>query len=116
MEKNAKKALKVYEQAVAQGSTGAEYNMGRVYEEGQMVRKDLQSAIEWYTQAARKGNYDARQALKRLGRPLPNKTDESVISREGRTESFWPLVSAQRNSFLIVPETGFLKTRAKGSL
>ena len=64
VEKDAKKAVKLYEKAVEQESTSAQYNLGLCYEDGIGVEKDVKMAVELYKKAAERGNVYARAKLK----------------------------------------------------
>jgi TPR repeat protein len=47
-------------------NVGAQYYMGKFYEDGVGVTKDVGQAVQWYRKAASKGNDDAKRALSRL--------------------------------------------------
>ena len=44
----------------------AMYNIGRYYERGRVVAKDVDEAVKWYRKAARMGELSSQKALKRL--------------------------------------------------
>jgi len=56
-------AFEFYRKAAENGYAPAFYCLGRCYEEGEGVNRDLNLAIEWYTKAANKGNVDAQYSL-----------------------------------------------------
>ena len=59
--------MRWYKKAAAGGNAEAMYQVGRAYENGSGVREDVQQAVNWYDQAAIRGNKDANTALDRLG-------------------------------------------------
>jgi TonB family protein len=60
------RALSVLGSAAAKGSAAAQYALGRRYETGEGVEKNLDTAMQWYEQAARQDDILAVQRL-RLG-------------------------------------------------
>ncbi len=48
------------------GLSEAQYDLGRVYENGIGVRKNKKTALSWYRKAADRGDEQAAEALKRL--------------------------------------------------
>ena len=60
---NHAKAFEWYTKAVGQGHATAQYNLGRMYDNGHGVRQDDQKAFEWYTKAANQGHADAQYTL-----------------------------------------------------
>jgi TPR repeat protein len=44
-----------------------QYVLGLHYENGEGVNKDMDEAVKWYLEAAKNGQRDAIDALKRLG-------------------------------------------------
>jgi hypothetical protein len=63
---NYEQAVKLYERAAADGYAPAENALGRMYENGIGVSRDLVRALEYYKRAASKGHPDAKAALVRL--------------------------------------------------
>jgi len=61
-------ALKWYKKAAAAGADNANYMLGVMYEEGQGVTKNIDTAIIYYRKAAAAGNSAAKEALKKLGK------------------------------------------------
>lgn len=59
-------AVKWYRLAADQAYVSAMYHLGRMYENGFGVTKDLEEAARWYSLAAEQGNPDAQTALERL--------------------------------------------------
>lgn len=49
-----------------QGHTDAQHNLGRAYETGMGVAKDVQVALQWYERAAKEGHRIARADFERL--------------------------------------------------
>ena len=66
VDKDEVKAFRVYEIAANKGSSRAMNRLGKCYEKGQGVAKDLKEAVKWYRKAAEQGHIDAKKALKRL--------------------------------------------------
>jgi len=64
-------AAQLYRKAAELGFAPAKNSLGRAYENGQGVEKDLQQASYWYEEAARLGHPDAIAALTRLGVSVP---------------------------------------------
>ena len=60
--------VKRYKEAAEQGDAIAEFLVGSSYQRGSGVKKDINQAVEWYRKAARKGNKQAQDSLKRLGK------------------------------------------------
>ena len=50
-------------QAAAQGDSEAQFNLGRVYDNGEGVAKDLAEAVKWYRLASEQGLAEAQSAL-----------------------------------------------------
>jgi TPR repeat protein len=53
-------ALKSFQRAAAQGDDRAQYNLGRMYSQGQGATQDDAEAVKWYRLAARQGHVDAQ--------------------------------------------------------
>jgi len=53
-------------QAAAAGDAIPQWQLGRMYENGRGVEKDLNEALRWYRDSAARGNERAQQALARL--------------------------------------------------
>jgi uncharacterized protein len=49
-----------------QNDPAAEYFIGKMYENGTGVGKNLNTAVEWYKEAAEHGNHDAAAKLQQL--------------------------------------------------
>jgi TPR repeat protein len=60
------KARELYEEAAAQGSTNAMFNLGTFYDYGRGMAQDYAKAREWYQKAADKGDADAKARLDEL--------------------------------------------------
>lgn len=58
--------------AAEQGDAKAQSNLGDMYREGEGVEKDYVEAEKWYRLAAEQGDDDAKEALRILGRELPD--------------------------------------------
>ena len=71
------------------GDVNAQTDLGKHYEFGVEVPQDIDTAIQWYTQAAKKGNKFAKSALERLKKPtvkepkkkLPDERDKTAYKR-----------------------------------
>ena len=50
-----------------QGNEQGQYELGKCYEEGFGVEKDMAEAVKWYRKAAAQGEPNAKAALKNLG-------------------------------------------------
>jgi TPR repeat protein len=61
-------AMRWYLKASADGDVKANWNIGRLYEFGFGVPKDLETAKGWYQKAADKGDLQAQDSLANLGR------------------------------------------------
>lgn len=59
------------------------YYMGRFYDEGYAVERDLECAVEWYKEAASKGNVKARKRCEELLAYLSNRFWDSCPGYEG---------------------------------
>ena len=56
-------ALSEWESLAKQGNTHAQYNLGQLYNRGQGVQQDTETAGKWYTLAAEKGYANAQHNL-----------------------------------------------------
>jgi TPR repeat protein len=54
------KAMKLFQQAAAQGSVEAQYQIAELYEFGEGVARDPAEAMKWFRQAAENGNAEAQ--------------------------------------------------------
>ncbi len=57
------KWLKLYREAADQGLSWAQYNLGRMYDEGEEVARDYPEALVWYGKAADQGDAYAQCGL-----------------------------------------------------
>ena len=57
------KELLLYEKAAGLGSAEAQYNLGRMYDNGDGVSQDQKKAVSLYTKAAEQGYVEAQKAL-----------------------------------------------------
>jgi TPR repeat protein len=53
-------AVAWFRRAAEQGHTGAQYNLGRVYDDGEGVTPDPKEAARWYRMVAERGDVDAQ--------------------------------------------------------
>jgi tetratricopeptide (TPR) repeat protein len=98
--KDAAEAVAVFRQAAEQGSA-AEYNLGKAYENGEGVAKDLAVAAKWYRGAAEGGNRAAMASLLNLYRrgAIEAKSPGEVVTwyhklAEGYLNTLEPVQSA----------------------
>ena len=56
------KMLEWYKKGARHGNTECEMMLGRLYEDGDGVKKDIPKAIEWFEKAAAKGDADAQNS------------------------------------------------------
>lgn len=56
-----------YKRAAKQGLDEAQYNLGYIFESGEVVPKNLKKAIEFYRKAAEQGHIKAQNRLFDLG-------------------------------------------------
>ena len=56
-------ALKWFRMAAEQGDTSAQYNLGRIYDNGEGVPQDYVEAVKWYRMAAERGHIWAQDWL-----------------------------------------------------
>ena len=54
--KDYKEAVRLYRLSAKQGNAEAQYNLGLMYEKGQVVPKDFKEAFKWSKLAADQGN------------------------------------------------------------
>ena len=66
VEEDNEAALKWFHAAAAQNSADAQYALGCIYEDGEIVPQDLKLAEEWYSKAAAQGMEEAKQDLEAL--------------------------------------------------
>lgn len=62
-----KKALSYYLQAAQKGDITSQYNVGRFYETGLGVAVNYQTALQWYTLSAKRGDIIAAPAMMAIG-------------------------------------------------
>jgi len=60
-------AVKWFRMGAEQNVINCQYVLGLHYENGEGVNKDMDEAVKWYREAAKNGQRDAIDALKRLG-------------------------------------------------
>jgi TPR repeat protein len=60
-------AVKLFEKGDAKGSSCCQYELGRLYELGESVTKDMFKAVEYWKKAARKDSAPAKEKLASLG-------------------------------------------------
>ena len=65
---DAAKTTKLFRKAAEQSGIDALYFLGAAYASGKGVPKNLSEAAKWYRKAADKGHYEAKEALKQMGR------------------------------------------------
>ena len=58
-----KTAFMIFEDLALKGDTGAQFNLGDMYDNGEGVRQDYKKAFEWYEKAATQGVVDAQYNL-----------------------------------------------------
>ena len=63
-------AVKWFRKSAEQGNVDAQYNLGRMYNNGEGVKQDCFEAIKWFRKSAEKGNEKAKEALKKIGEKL----------------------------------------------
>jgi hypothetical protein len=66
-------ALPLYQKAAELGNPAAQNRLGQMYELGEGVPRNIETAVWWYSEAAASGYPDARLALLRLRRSGPTK-------------------------------------------
>jgi hypothetical protein len=66
LDRDYQQALKWYEKSAGQGFRNAQYNLARLFENGQGTRRNPDIALKWYKRAADQGDEDAAEAMKRL--------------------------------------------------
>jgi hypothetical protein len=76
-----------YEMAAEQGDKDSQSELGRLYEEGEGVRKNLAIAAYWYSKAEQQGDVIAKNNLSHLA-------DMGVIARAPSSDQLPPKVSA----------------------
>lgn len=64
---NKQEAVKWFRKAADLGNDDAMWNLGRCYEKGEGVEKNIDQAVYWYKKGAAKNDYYCKEALKRLG-------------------------------------------------
>ena len=67
-------AVKWYRHAAEQGDADAQFNLGKMYAEGQGVPQADTEALKWYRRAADQGNADAQSACENLKKRTPKGT------------------------------------------
>jgi TPR repeat protein len=68
LKKDIAQAENLYRKAAAAGDASGMFHLGQMYEDGKGgLKQDVKQAVAWYSQGARLGDRDARNALVRLG-------------------------------------------------
>lgn len=58
-----KKGFDFYKRGAELGDPRSQYELGKFFEQGVAVKKNLQAAFDWYSKAASQGDHDAESAL-----------------------------------------------------
>ena len=66
--KNDIEAFRWYSMAAAQGSGNMQFELGQIYQYGNVVEKNTTEDIRWYKEAANQGNKDAEEKLQNLNK------------------------------------------------
>ena len=74
--------MEYYQLAVDQGCDFALYCIGTLYEKGLGVEQSLEKAVEYYREAANRGEQDGQDQLNRLAEEGKITEDYQVISNE----------------------------------
>ena len=62
-------------QLAEKGDANAQYNLGVMYENGQVVEQNDAEALRWYKKAAEKGHAYAKYMLDILNKKMENEND-----------------------------------------
>lgn len=65
--------------AALQGNAPAQYNLGRMYQWGKGVEKDLQQARFWFQKAIDNGHEKAKEALSKIKSDLSKEDTEDPL-------------------------------------
>lgn len=65
--------------AALQGNAPAQYNLGRMYQWGKGVEKDLQQARFWFQKAIDNGHEKAKEALTKIKSDLSKEDTEDPL-------------------------------------
>ncbi|MBR3056611.1 MAG: sel1 repeat family protein [Clostridiales bacterium] len=77
------KSFRLYQEAAETGQPFACFSVGRCYEEGRVVEKDLEKAYEWYQKGATGGDVNAWVALGRM-------FDQGIyVDRDPKLSQMW---------------------------
>ena len=60
-------AVRWIRKAAELGDAAAQYNLGWMYDNGEVVSQDKAEAVRWYRKAAEQGDEQAQARLKELG-------------------------------------------------
>jgi TPR repeat protein len=71
-QRDAARALPLYESGAAKGNMYAQFHLGTMYEYGEAVAMDVNRAIEYFRLAAQQGHLSAQHRLSYYNQPLPN--------------------------------------------
>ena len=93
-----------------EGYVDAQYNLARIYSNGESVDQDLELAAYWFLQAAEKGNRDAQHQLARMfekGFGLEMDLKEAfnwykLSAEQGSIESQYSLGLAYRLALVLI--------------
>lgn len=102
-------AASFFERAAKQGVMEAAYNLGLIYENGLLGGKPQKDkALNWYTQAAKRGSQQAKSAMEELGRSMDMKESEIMkLLGEDNTKESSAVPTLQNDE----PETRVVKKK-----
>ena len=92
LEKDAERAVQLYELSAAQGLMTAQYNLGNCFSHGQGVKMDKKKALHFFLLAAEKGDHDAQ-----LECGLMYANGDGTECDLEEAQRFWALAAAQGN-------------------
>lgn len=78
-----KEYVREYRKAAEQGDASAQYNLGRVYENGRGVAEDFRESVKWYRKAAEQGFAPAQYKMGQMHDPSVAYYTDRRVKREG---------------------------------
>ena len=83
-----KKKIEKYKEGVKNGDADAQYNLGRMFDNGEGVRRNHKEAVRLYRLSAKQGNKIARNNLRNIIKTMKNvKNDKQKSKRLFRVAS-----------------------------
>ncbi|KAG0354654.1 hypothetical protein BGZ54_001549 [Gamsiella multidivaricata] len=105
---NYHEALRCLLQAANQGHSNAQYKLGEMYENGEVVDQDASEAAKWYEKAGSQGNTNAQRKLGIMFKHAHGVPEDYTEARK------WFKKAADQGDVYSQVELGFMKKNGQG--